>query len=37
MKTYDLIIIGSGAGMNIASSAYEQGLNVAVVERGPMG
>ncbi len=37
MKNYDLIVIGSGAGMNIASSAYEQGLRVAVVESGPMG
>ncbi len=37
MKEYDLIVIGSGAGMNVASSAYEQALRVAVVENGPMG
>ncbi|MHA2056440.1 MAG: dihydrolipoyl dehydrogenase [Candidatus Thorarchaeota archaeon] len=37
MKEYDLIVIGSGAGMSIASGAYEQGLKVAVVENGPMG
>ncbi|MGY5855500.1 MAG: dihydrolipoyl dehydrogenase [Candidatus Thorarchaeota archaeon] len=37
MKEYDLIVIGSGAGMNIASGAYEQGLKVAVIENGPMG
>ncbi|MFW9893770.1 MAG: dihydrolipoyl dehydrogenase [Candidatus Thorarchaeota archaeon] len=37
MKEYDLIVIGSGAGMNVASGAYEQGLRVAVVENGPMG
>jgi len=37
MKDYDLIVIGSGAGMNIASGAYEQGLRVAVIEHGPMG
>ncbi|MFW9963241.1 MAG: dihydrolipoyl dehydrogenase [Candidatus Sifarchaeia archaeon] len=37
MKEYDLIVIGSGAGMNVASSVYEQGLRVAVVEHGPMG
>jgi dihydrolipoamide dehydrogenase len=37
MKDYDLIVIGSGAGMTIASGAYEQGLSVAVVENGPMG
>jgi dihydrolipoamide dehydrogenase len=37
MKEYDVIVIGSGAGMSIASGAYEQGLSVAVVENGPMG
>jgi mycothione reductase len=37
MKQYDLIVIGSGAGMNVASAAYDQGLKVAVVEHGPMG
>ncbi len=37
MKDYDLIVIGSGAGMNVASNAYQQGLRVAVVENGPMG
>jgi len=37
MKNYDLIVIGSGAGMNVASSAYERGMKVAIVEHGPMG
>jgi dihydrolipoamide dehydrogenase len=37
MKDYDLIVIGSGAGMNVASAAYERGMKVAVVEHGPMG
>lgn len=37
MKEYDVIVIGSGAGMSVASGAYEQGLSVAVVENGPMG
>ncbi|MBN2230099.1 MAG: dihydrolipoyl dehydrogenase [Candidatus Thorarchaeota archaeon] len=37
MKKYDLVVLGSGAGMNIASAAYDQGLKVAVVEHGPMG
>jgi len=37
MREYDLIVIGSGAGMNIASNAYQQGLKVAVIEHGPMG
>jgi mycothione reductase len=37
MKQYDLIVIGSGAGMNVASAANDQGLKVAVVDHGPMG
>jgi mycothione reductase len=37
LKEYDVIVIGSGAGMNVASSAYERGMKVAVVEHGPMG
>ena len=37
MKEYDVIVIGSGAGMTIASAAFENGLRVAVVENGPLG
>ncbi|TFG31176.1 dihydrolipoyl dehydrogenase [Candidatus Thorarchaeota archaeon] len=37
MKEYDLIVIGSGAGMNIASAVYDRGMDVAVIEHGPMG
>ena len=37
MKTFDLIVIGSGAGLNVASAAVERGLSVAVVEDGPLG
>ncbi len=37
MKEYDLIVIGSGAGMNVASAALGQGLRVAVAEHGLMG
>ncbi|MHA2140288.1 MAG: dihydrolipoyl dehydrogenase [Candidatus Thorarchaeota archaeon] len=37
MKNYDLITIGSGAGLNLASPAYSSGMKVAVVENGPMG
>ncbi|MDD1770514.1 MAG: dihydrolipoyl dehydrogenase [Methanomassiliicoccales archaeon] len=37
MKDYDLIVIGSGAGMNVAAKARSQGLSVAVVEDGPLG
>jgi len=34
---YDMIVVGSGAGMNVASSALGQGLRVAVAEHGLMG
>ena len=37
MDEYDLIVIGSGAGMNVASKAVQAGMRVAVVERGLMG
>ena len=37
MKKFDLIVIGSGAGMNIVSNAVEHGMNVAVVDNGPLG
>lgn len=37
MKEYDLIVIGSGAGMNVASEAFSRGMNVAVIENGTMG
>ncbi|MFW3147321.1 MAG: dihydrolipoyl dehydrogenase [Thermoplasmatota archaeon] len=37
MKQYDLIVIGSGAGLNTASDAYSQGMNVAIIENGPLG
>ena len=37
MKKYDLIVIGSGAGMNVAANATAQGMHVAVVDRGPLG
>jgi mycothione reductase len=37
-KHYDLIVIGSGSGLNIATAAvHEYGWQVAVVEKGPMG
>lgn len=34
---YDLMVIGSGAGMNVAARAYESGLRVAVVDKDPLG
>jgi mycothione reductase len=37
MKEFDLIVIGAGSGLNVASSAADMGLNVAIVEEGPMG
>ncbi len=37
MEEYDLIVIGSGAGMNVASKAVEGGQRVALVEHGLMG
>ncbi|MCU0861655.1 MAG: FAD-dependent oxidoreductase, partial [Methanomassiliicoccales archaeon] len=37
MREYDLIVIGSGAGLNVASRARGQNLRVAVVEDGPLG
>ncbi len=37
MKTYDLIVIGSGSGLEISSEAIELGMSVAVVEHGPFG
>jgi dihydrolipoamide dehydrogenase len=37
MEEYDLIVIGSGAGMNVASNAVQSGMRVAVAERGLLG
>ncbi len=37
MKEYGLIIIGSGAGMNIVDLPLRKGERVAVVEEGPLG
>ena len=37
MEQFDVIVIGSGSGMNIASAAVEQGFKVALVEQGKMG
>lgn len=36
-KKYDLIVIGSGSGMNVVSRARQEGLKVALVENGPLG
>ena len=37
MAHYDLLVIGSGAGMNVAARAYEQGLRVALVDKDSLG
>lgn len=37
MKSYDLIVIGSGAGLNVVSRARRRGMKVALIENGPMG
>ena len=37
MEQYDLIVIGTGAGQNVASSAYSMGLKVAVIDKDPIG
>jgi len=37
MKEYDVIVIGSGCGMNIVDEALAHGLSVALVDKGPLG
>ncbi|MDF1539417.1 MAG: dihydrolipoyl dehydrogenase [Candidatus Thorarchaeota archaeon] len=37
MKNYDMLVLGSGAGANVASNAYQQGLSVAIVDNGRFG
>lgn len=37
MDKFDLIVIGSGAGVHIISSAVEEEMRVALVEQGPLG
>jgi len=37
VKEYDLIVIGSGAGMNVVDRARRIGLRVALIENGPVG
>lgn len=36
-KTYDTVVIGSGAGMAIVENAIQAGLRVALVDKGPAG
>jgi dihydrolipoamide dehydrogenase len=37
MKKYDIIVIGSGCGMNIVEEALGHGMSVALVDKGPLG
>ena len=37
MEQFDVIVVGSGSGMLVASVAVEQGFKVALVEQGKMG
>jgi len=37
MRKFDLIVIGAGSGLNVASHAARQGLSVALIEPGPLG
>jgi len=37
MIRHDVIVIGSGSGMTIADAALSRGMDVAVVESGPLG
>jgi len=37
MKKYDVIVIGSGCGINIVDEALAHGLTVALVDKGPLG
>lgn len=34
---YDLIVIGSGSGLDVAVACAQHGLTVAIIEEGPMG
>lgn len=37
MKKFDVLVVGSGAGLEVASFAAQKGLSVALVEEGPLG
>jgi len=37
MERFDVLVIGSGSGMIVASTAVDQGFRTAVVDSGPMG
>lgn len=37
MKKFDVLVVGSGAGLEVASFAAERGMSVSLVEEGPLG
>ena len=37
MTTFDIIVIGSGSGLEVSADASDRGLSVAVLEEGPFG
>jgi dihydrolipoamide dehydrogenase len=37
LQEFDLIVIGSGSGLDVANAAYQHGLKVAIIEKGRMG
>ena len=37
MKTYDLVVVGSGSGLMVLEAALEQDLSCALVEKDPLG
>ena len=37
MEKFDVLVIGSGSGMIVASAAVENGFKTAILDKGPMG
>ena len=37
MQHFDLMVIGSGSGLEVSSEAVGLGLSVAIIEEGPFG
>lgn len=37
MKEFDVIVIGSGCGMNVVNAALDLGAKVALIDKGPLG
>ncbi|MFB6159329.1 MAG: dihydrolipoyl dehydrogenase [Candidatus Nanohalobium sp.] len=37
MKEFDLVVVGSGSGLDVASAYVRKGMDVAVVEKGSLG